>query len=52
VEAVITALGKGFTVTTAVAEPVQPDVVPETVYVVVVPGDTEMGLVISPELQE
>jgi len=31
-------VGNGFTVTVATAVPVQPDVVPVTVYVVVVPG--------------
>ena len=36
--------GFGFTVTVTVFEPVQPDAVPVTVYVVVVPGVTDTGL--------
>ena len=37
-------VGIGFTVTVTVFEPVQPDAVPVTVYVVVVPGVTDTGL--------
>ena len=37
-----------FTVTTTVFVPVQPAVVPNTVYVVVVVGDTVMGLIVAP----
>ena len=44
--------GIGFTVTVTVAVPVHPAVVPVTVYVVVVPGETEMLAVLPPVLHE
>jgi hypothetical protein len=40
---VIVITGFGFTVTTALAVPEQPPVVPVTVYVVVAAGETMMG---------
>ena len=45
-------VGIGLTVTTEVVEPVHPDVVPDTVYVVVDPGETLMGLVVAPVFHE
>jgi hypothetical protein len=44
-------VGKGLTVTVATAVPVQPVVVPVTVYDVVDVGDTVIGLVLAPVLQ-
>jgi hypothetical protein len=45
---VVGAEGSGFTVTVAVAWPVHPLVVPVTVYVVVVVGDTVILAVVAP----
>ena len=42
-DAVAVTVGEGFTVTVTCAVLLQPDVVPVTVYVVVVPGETEIG---------
>jgi hypothetical protein len=44
-------VGKGLTVTVATAVPVQPVVVPVTVYDVVLVGLTVIGLVVCPLLQ-
>jgi hypothetical protein len=41
-------VGSAFTVTVAIAVPVQPEVFPVTVYEVVVPGETLIGFVVAP----
>ena len=44
-------IGKGLTVIVAEVVPVQPAIVPVTVYVVVVVGETDSGLAVDPVFQ-